>query len=157
MTDEQFYDLQPLAIFGVSDRKGNFAAGVYRELTAVGVTVIAVNPRGGNIAGDPIYISLDKVPDSIKAAVILTKGENAVAAVEECSRGGVEWIWLQGGSDTDEVRRLCEELEIKPMTGRCILLRKGRFPHSLHRFFHDLFKVGKSRVQHLEVSPGDGK
>ncbi len=143
MTEEQFYDLQPLAIFGVSERKGNFAAGVYRELKTVGVAVVAVNPKGGNIAGDPIYVSLDDMPETVKAAVILTKGENAVAAVEECSRGGVEWVWLQGGSDCDEVRRLCDELDIKRMTGVCILLRKGRFPHSLHRFFHDLFKRGK--------------
>jgi len=143
MTEDQFYDLQPLAIIGVSSQGRGFGAGAYLELKAVGVNVYAINPRGGLVKGDKIYPTLKEVPEPIKAAVVLTKGENALAAIEECSRENVEWVWLQGGSDTPEVKKLCDDLEIKRMTGNCILLRKGRFPHSIHRFFNDLF--GKPR------------
>ncbi len=143
MTDEQFYELQPLAIFGVSSRGKGFGADVYKELTKVGVKAFPVNPKGGVVLGHEIYRSLGEAPEKMRAAVILTKGQGAVAVVEECSRGEIEWVWLQGGSNTAEVRRLCEELDIKYLNKTCILLRKGRFPHSLHRFFYDLFKGKK--------------
>ena len=140
MTEEQFYDLQPLAIYGTSSQGKGFGIYVYQELKKVGIKSYPINPKGGFIGEQEIYTSLDKAPEPVRAAVILTKGEGAQAAVEDCSRNNVEWIWLQGGSDTEEIRKLCKELEIKYFHGTCILLRKGGFPHSIHRFLHDLFK-----------------
>ena len=143
MTEEQFYDQQPLAILGVSAQGKGFGAMAYLELKQAGVRVFAINPKDGQIKGDTIYPTLKETPEKPKAAVILTKGESAIAAVEECSREGISWVWLQGGSDIPEVRKLCDELEINRMTGTCILLRKGRFPHSIHRFFSDWFNKPK--------------
>jgi len=140
MTETDFCNLQPLAIFGVSSKGRGFGVVVYQELTKVGVKVYPLNPKGGNVLGQPIYMSLKELPERPRAAVILTKGEGAIEAVEECSRHNLEWIWLQGGSNRAEVRRLCAELGIKTINGTCILLHKGGFPHNLHRFFHDLFK-----------------
>jgi predicted CoA-binding protein len=140
MTEEQFYDLQPLAIFGTSSQGKGFGVAVYHDLKKAGIKSYPINPKGGFIGEQEIYPSLEKVPESVGAAVILTKAAGAQAAVEDCSRHDVEWVWLQGGSDTEEIRRLCDELQIKHMHGTCILLRKGKFPHSIHRFFHDLFK-----------------
>lgn len=139
MTQDEFYNLQPLAIFGVSSQGKGFGASVFQELMKVGVKSYPINPRGGMVQGQPIYNSLKALPEPALSAVVLTKGDGAVQAIEECSRHNLEWVWLQGGSDTDEVRRLCSELGLKTLRGDCILLRKGRFPHSLHRFFHDLF------------------
>ncbi len=139
MTEEQFYDLQPLAVFGVSSRAKGFGVSAYKELVKSGVKCYAVNPRGGMVEDQKIYPSLREVPEPVRAAVILTKGDGAVAAVEECAREGVQWVWLQGGSNTEEVRKLCDDLELKKICGTCILLRKGGFPHSIHRFLHDLF------------------
>lgn len=139
MTEEQFYDLQPLAIYGTSSQGKGFGISVYQELKKAGIQSYPINPRGGFIGEQDIYPSLDRVPEPVRAAVILTKA-GAQAAVEDCSRNNVEWVWLQGGSDTGEIRRLCNEFEIKHLHGTCILLRKGKFPHSIHRFLHDLFK-----------------
>jgi len=154
ISEEQFFDHQPLAIFGVSSQGKGFGASAYRELTRVGVKCQPVNPKGGMVQGQPIFSSLKDLPEPARAAVILTRGEGALRAVRECSRHNLEWVWLQGGSDTGEVRRLCAELGLKTMQGHCILLRKGRFPHSLHRFFYDLFS-GKKSIS--TQSTGSGK
>ncbi|MBU0520311.1 CoA-binding protein [bacterium] len=143
MTEEQFYELQPLAIFGVSSQGKGFGAAAYLELKQVGVQVFAINPKGGLVKGEKIYPTLKETPEQAKGAVILTKGDSAIAAVEECSREGIISVWLQGGSDSPEVRKLCDELDIDRMTGSCILMRKGRFPHNIHRFFNDLFNKPK--------------
>jgi len=140
ITEEEFFQRQPLAIFGVSTRRKNFAAYAYNELIKVGINAYPINPKGGFYGKCKIFASLNELPEPARAAVILTKGEGAIAAIKECSESTVEWIWLQEGSDTEETRKLSDDLGLKRLNGSCILLRKGRFPHSLHRFFHDLFK-----------------
>lgn len=146
MRRDEFFDLQPLAIFGVSSSRGNNSFGVvaFKELNKLGIRCFAINPKGGQVDGQPIYPSLAELPEKPRAGVILTKGAGALAAVEESARQGLEWVWLQGQSDKPEVRRRCEELGIKTMRGQCVLMRRGRFPHSPHRFFHDLFRGKES-------------
>ncbi len=138
MTDTEFFQLQPLAIFGVSSSGKGFGAATWQELDKRGLRVLPINPRGGQINGRPILKSLTEAAAPVRAAVILTKGQGALQAVEECSRNGVEWIWLQSGSDTPAIRRRCAELKLKTLRGQCLLLRQGGFPHSVHRFFYDL-------------------
>lgn len=140
ITEDEFLQRQPLAIFGVSSRRKNFAASAYQELIKVGINAYPINPRGGSLGKCQIFTSLNELPEPARAAVILTKGEGAVAAIKECSESTVEWIWLQGGSDTEETRKLSDDLGLERLSGNCILMRKGRFPHSIHRFLHDLFK-----------------
>jgi predicted CoA-binding protein len=143
MTREEFFNLQPLAIFGVSSRGTGFGVAAFKDLTKLGIKSYPINPKNGKLGDQTIYSSLSDLPEKPKAAVILTKGEGALAAVEECSRHAIDWVWLQGGSDVPEVQRLCSELGINALRGQCIMMRRGMFPHSLHRFFHDLFG-GKS-------------
>ncbi len=143
MTEEQFYDLQPLAIMGVSSSGKGFGVTVFKELRRVGIRALPVNPKGGMIGGQEILTALDEAQEPIKAAVIFTKDDGARAAIEECSRSGVEAVWLQGGSDTEDNRKLCDDLELETFSGTCILMRKGGFPHNLHRFLHDLFNKQK--------------
>lgn len=139
MTAEQFYELQPIAVFGVSSKGRGFGASAFKELLKAGIHCYAVNPKGGVAAGNIVFPSLRELPEAAKSAVILTRETGALQAVEECSRHDVKYVWLQGGSDTAEVRRLCGELKMEVVRGGCIILRKGGFPHSIHRFLHDLF------------------
>jgi uncharacterized protein len=156
MKRTEFFDLQPLAIFGVSSHGKNFGAAAFKDLTGLGIKCYALNPKGGKVGEQEIYPSLTALPEKVRGAVILTKGEGAIASVEECSRQGLEWIWLQGGSDTTEVRSLCSDLGIKALTGQCILMRKGGFPHSLHRFLHDIFSRNPhKRSNHDGHDPGN--
>lgn len=150
MSEIQFYQLQPLAILGVSSQGKGFGAAAYKELQKVGIKAYPVNPKGGALDGQKIYSDLGELPEAARAGVILTRGPNAVRAVEECALHRLEWVWLQGGSDTPEIRRRCEELRLKTLHGHCILLHQGRFPHNLHRFFHDLF--GGKFPKHLGMT-----
>jgi predicted CoA-binding protein len=144
MTEKEFFHHQPLAIFGVSSSGKGFGYTAFGELRKIGMKVYAINPKGGSAHGVTIYQDLKELPEKPQAAVILTKGESAITAVENCSHGGIDLVWLQMHSNTDEVRQLCKELKIKVMTGPCILLPVAGFPHNIHRFFHNLFSSYKS-------------
>ncbi|RJP78270.1 MAG: CoA-binding protein [Candidatus Zixiibacteriota bacterium] len=140
ITVDEFYQKQPLAIFGVSSTGKRFGAAAWKDLNKAGIRALAVNPKGGTVNGQPIYPSLKDLPEPAGAAVILTKGDNALQALEECAAAGLKYVWLQDDSDTPQTRAACQRLGLEPLRGRCILLRHGGFPHSLHRFFDKLFR-----------------
>jgi uncharacterized protein len=138
ITREQFFEQQPLAVFGVSRNPKKFGAAAFRELRKSGLHTFALNPHGGVCDGQTVYTALSQLPQPARAAVILTRGEGALRALKECAEQQVQWVWLQGASNTQAARALCAELGLQAFTGNCILLRTGGFPHNLHRFFHDL-------------------
>ncbi|HEX7345122.1 MAG TPA: CoA-binding protein [bacterium] len=131
--------LQPLAVVGVSSTGQGFGTIALKELRKAGIEAYAVNPKGGEWKGERLYESLRMLPKSAQAAVILTRGAGALKAVDECAQAGVKSVWLQGGSNTAEIRKRCSELKLEALHGECVLMRVSGFPHSLHRFFHDLF------------------
>ncbi|MCX6641173.1 MAG: CoA-binding protein [bacterium] len=143
MTDQEIYNHEPIAIFGVSSQRKSFGTAVFQELRKKGTSVYAINPKGGMVDGQTVFTSLKQLPERAAAAVILVRGEGAIEAVEECSREGVNIVWLQGASNTPELRKLCKELELQLVSGPCILMPMGGFPHNVHRFFYNLFGGNK--------------
>ena len=146
MTPKDLHYLQPLAIFGVSSRGQGFGALAFRELRKAGIEAYAVNPKGGQWNGETLFTGLQELPKPPLAAIILIKGMGAITAVEEAAANGVKKIWLQGGSDSPEIRERCAGLGLETLRGECILMRSGGFPHNLHRLIHD-FLARKRRWQ----------
>jgi predicted CoA-binding protein len=140
----EFYRVGPVAVFGVSAARRGFGVAAYKELKKAGIETFALNPKGGQLDGVPIYAKMADLPAHPQAAVILTREAGALQAVEECKSNGVRWVWLQGGSDTPAVRQRCFDLSLEFLRGQCVLMHLGGFPHSLHRFFHDLFTHSRS-------------
>ena len=139
MTQINLRELQPVAVFGVSSRGQGFGTIALKELRKAGIEAYAVNPKGGEWKDIRLFKSLQELPKPAKVSVILTKSNGALHAVEESAANGVKWIWLQGGSNTAEIRKRCTELGLEALHDECILMRLSGFPHSLHRFLHDLF------------------
>ena len=139
MTQADYHHLQPLAVFGVSSRGQGFGALAFKELRKNGIEAFAVNPKGGQWNGETLFTGLKELPKPALAAIILTKGMGAMAAIEEAAANGVKKVWLQGGSDSPEIRERCAGLGLETLRGECILMRAGGFPHNLHRLIHDLW------------------
>jgi len=139
MTQINIHEFQPVAVFGVSSRGQGFGTIALRELRKAGIEAYAVNPKGGEWKDIRLFRGLKDIPKIVKVSVILTKGKGALQAVEESAAHGVKWAWLQGGSNTPEIRKRCIELGLEARHGECVLMRLSGFPHSLHRFFYDLF------------------
>jgi len=138
MTQADYQHLQPLAVFGVSSRGQGFGALAFKELRKAGIEAYAVNPKGGQWRGEKLFTAIRELPKPPQAAIILIKGMGAITAVEEAAANGVKKIWLQGGSDSPEIRERCAGLGLETLRGECILMRAGGFPHNLHRLIHDL-------------------
>ncbi len=109
----KIFSPRSLVVIGVSERPDNLARFIIANLRAFGYTgdLYAVGRQPGNVSGTPIVDSLDKVPDGLDLAVILTPAETIPALVEACGRKGIRQIVIESGgfSEFSEHGRQLEE------------------------------------------------
>ena len=53
------------------------------------VKVFAVNPKGGVLQGQPVYVSVSEIPQKIDLAVIAVRAEFAPDVLDDCIKSGV--------------------------------------------------------------------
>ena len=82
-----------MALVGASDGS-NFGSGAYRALGEVGFSggYFPVNPRRDRVHDTRAYPSVRDIPEPVDAAVIATRSDFVLAAVEDCAARGVKAI-----------------------------------------------------------------
>lgn len=138
---EEFIGTKNLAVVGVSHTPTKFGNMIYKELKERGYQVFAVNASLSEVEGEPCYPSLEALKGKIDGAVICIQPQKAGDVLREASRMGLKKIWLQQGSESLEVLKTAEELGLKPVTRKCILMyaQPVKSFHGVHRFFAKIF------------------
>ncbi len=96
--DKIFYP-ESVAVIGVSERPGNLAAFIIKNLLQFGYQgdIYAVGLREGTVHGIPILSSVDALPDGVDLAVILTPARTVPGLLDECGRKGIRWAIIESG------------------------------------------------------------
>ncbi|MBI4329902.1 MAG: CoA-binding protein [Chloroflexi bacterium] len=103
---------EAIAVLGVSGEEANAGARFYTSLLKAGFqgNVYAVNPRGGEIDGRPLYPSVSSIPHPVDTVIIAIPAMHVPTVLEECAKKGVKvaQIYTAGFSEsgTEEGRRL---------------------------------------------------
>lgn len=86
-----------------------------------GHDIVGVYPGEKNIAGFPIYSSLNEVPLEYRKFVdVFRKSDTIPAIVDEIIKlGGTEVLWLQLGITHPEAEKKAETAGIKVVSNRC--------------------------------------
>lgn len=129
-----------IAVIGASDNPKSFGNTVYRALRDHGVDVVAVNPSATTVAGDPCYLRVADVPDTIDGALLMVPAESAASVVAECIEHDVPRVWLfRGlggpGAVSDAAVAMCRDRNVPVVAGACPLmfLEPVGWFHRLHR------------------------
>ena len=137
---EEFLDQKRFAVVGASDAKDSFGGTIFRELRDHGYAVVAVNRRGGTVAGTPCYPTLADLPHAVDGVIVVVGREAAVDVVRECITHAIPRVWLFKGIGTpgaasDEAVRLCQDNHITVIPGACPLmfLEPVAMFHRVHR------------------------
>lgn len=144
---ERFLNLRSIAITGVSSTKNGVPNFIYNKLKKTGHSIFAINPKGGQIDGDPCFKSLSEVPDKINGVIIATSPKLTLSIVEECLKLGVKHVWIHKsidkGSYSKEAEVFCRENEIDLIPAGCPLMycKPIDFPHRCIKWF--LHAAGK--------------
>lgn len=87
-----------IAVFGVSQDASKYGHKIFKTLQAKGFSVYAVNPKGGQVLGAPVYEKLSGIPVKIHTAIMVIPSAALQDAVQQCIACGVKEIWFQPGA-----------------------------------------------------------
>ena len=120
-----------VAVIGASADREKFGNKSVRAHAAQGYRVFPVNPKGGEIEGLTVYKSVQEIPvarlDRVSLYVPPAVG---LKLVEEIAAKGCDELWLNPGSDSDELAEKARNLGLNPIIA-CSIVDVGVNPHDL--------------------------
>lgn len=94
----KFFQAKSMAIFGASaskDKPGFVIAENF--ISNFDGKTILVNPKGGEILGQPVYKTLEEVEGPVEAAIIIVPAKYVPVAMEDCAKKGVKSVTIISG------------------------------------------------------------
>ncbi|MGD2164701.1 MAG: CoA-binding protein, partial [Anaerolineae bacterium] len=87
-----FFHPEGVAVIGASSKPNKLSFGVLRNLATHGYEgrVYPVNPKGGEILGLNVYLSIEALPDPVDLAVIILPPELSIQTLEACGERGIK-------------------------------------------------------------------
>jgi predicted CoA-binding protein len=119
-----------VAVLGASaDRSkyGNMSVRAHRDK---GYDVYPVNPRGGEIEGLTVYKSLAEIPVKLTRISVYLPPAVGLAVLPEIAAKGCDELFLNPGSDSDEVIAAAQALGLDPIVA-CSIVDVGMSPREL--------------------------
>jgi predicted CoA-binding protein len=138
---DEFFSMTPMAVVGVSRNVKKFGYVIYAALKEKNISVVPVNPNTDTIGSDVCYRNIAALPDSVRAAVVITSKKETLQTVQALIDKGIKQIWIQHMSDTPESIELCKKNYVNLIYGKCMLmfLQPVKGIHKFHRSILKLF------------------
>ena len=112
-----------IALVGASNEPQKFGNRIYLDLRSKGYDVVPVNPKDKQIEGDRSYASIgmmEELPDIVNLVV---PPPIAMKVAQEAVELGIEHLWFQPGSESDELETWLEgKNRIEYLVNSCIMV-----------------------------------
>jgi acyl-CoA synthetase (NDP forming) len=88
-----------IAVIGVSERRENAGRNIMENIVRFDFAgdIFPVGPRGGIVCGRETLTSVDRLPEGIDAAIIITPAATVPDIVDQCGRKGIPWVIVETG------------------------------------------------------------
>ena len=100
-----------VAVIGASSDPRKFGNRAVRAFRRQGYTVIPINPNETQVEGLKTYASVLDVPDAIDMATFYVPPDVGRKSCKKWPRRQIPEVWLNPGSESDELVRLARSLE----------------------------------------------
>ncbi|MHC1727819.1 MAG: acetate--CoA ligase family protein [Syntrophobacteraceae bacterium] len=126
------FDAGSVAVIGVSGSEENLGKNILANLISFGYRgdIYPVGPRGGEIFGHRIYLSVAEIPAAPELAVILTPARHVPGIIAECGERGTQWAVIESGGFRElgfegemleaEIMRAAEQYGLKFVGPNCL-------------------------------------
>jgi uncharacterized protein len=109
-----------IAVVGASADPTKAAHQIPRYLHDQGYRIIPVNPRGGELFGEPVRASLDEIREPVDVVDVFRPPDEATSVARQAVASGARVLWFQPGTDTDDAARAARDAGLTVVTGRCM-------------------------------------
>ena len=104
-----------IAVIGVSERRDNAGRNIMENICRFDFAgdIFPVGPRGGMVCGKEILTSVDRLPEKVDAAIIITPAATVPDIADQCGRKGIPWVIVETGGFGElsaEGKKLGDEL-----------------------------------------------
>lgn len=115
-----YAESKTIAVVGISADESKPSNNVPAYLQSQGYRIIPVNPRGGEILGEAVYESLDKVDTAVDVVDVFRPAEETPDIARQAAKIGAKVLWLQEGIASDEAEKIGEEAGMTVIMDRCM-------------------------------------
>ncbi|TWT96756.1 CoA binding domain protein [Botrimarina colliarenosi] len=111
-----------VAVIGASADRTKFGNRSLRAHAGCGYEVFAVNPKGGEIEGLPVYASIAEVPASpLDRVTMYVPPAVGLTLLDAIAAKGCGELWLNPGTESPEMIARAEALGLNPIVA-CSLI-----------------------------------
>lgn len=121
-----FAETKTIAVVGASADPSKPAHSIPRYLQRQGYRILPVNPRGGELLGEPVARSLAEVDGPVDVVEMFRPAEEAPRIAREAVEVGAKVLWLQLGIVSQEARQVAEAAGLTVVMDRCMGETHGR-------------------------------
>lgn len=118
-----------VAIIGASADPRKFGNRAVRAFRRQGYTVFPINPHEAEVDGLKTYASVLDVSGPIDMASFYVPPEIGEGVMREVATKQIPEVWLNPGSESDELVRLARSLKIEPILA-CSIIGIGENPYA---------------------------
>jgi predicted CoA-binding protein len=115
-----FANTTTIAVVGASGDPAKPAHQIPRYLQRQGYRIIPVNPRGGELFGEPVARSLAEVDGPVDVVDVFRRSEETPEIAREAAEIGAKVLWLQLGIESEETRKLADSAGLTVVMNRCM-------------------------------------
>lgn len=115
------------AVVGVSLNANKYGHKVYQDLLNAGYQVYPIHPDNGKINGKKRYVNLKNLPYKPDVVSIVVPPNIAIQIVKQCKDLKIDKIWLQPGSESEEIINYCRDNKIKFLSNACIMVKRLQY------------------------------
>ena len=118
-----------VAVIGASSDPRKFGNRAVRAFRRQGYTVVPINPNRTRIEGLQAYASVLDVPGAIDIATFYVPPGVGARVIQDVAKKEIPEVWLNPGSESEELVRLARSLKVEPIIA-CSILGIGENPYA---------------------------
>jgi predicted CoA-binding protein len=115
-----FAETRTIAVVGASGDPSKPAHSIPRYLQRQGYRILPVNPRGGELLGQPVARSLAEVEGPVDVVEVFRPADETPQVAREAVEIGAKVLWLQLGIASEEARQVAEAAGLTVVMDRCM-------------------------------------
>lgn len=115
-----YAETNSIAVVGASGDPSKPAHSIPRYLQGQGYRILPVNPRGGELFGEPVARSLSEVDGPVDVVEVFRPATEAPQIAREAVAVGAKVLWLQLGIESPEARQVAEAAGLTVVMNNCM-------------------------------------